>query len=89
MNKLYQSLMGNRNVSPVNPNVQTVKNIFNLINGSSNPMQMILGLASKNPTIQNVINMTSQSGKSYEQVFYDLAKEKGVDPNSILNQLKF
>ena len=95
MHKLYQSLMGNRNVGQpinniqVNPILQNVKNIFGLVSGSSNPMLAVLGLASKNPTIQNTMNMANQSGKSYEQIFYELAKQKGVDPNSILNQLKF
>ena len=95
MHKLYQSLMGNRNVGQpinnvqVNPVLQSVKNIFGLVSGSSNPMQVILGLASKNPTIQDTMNISNQSGKSYEQIFYDLAKQKGVDPNSVLNQLKF
>lgn len=93
MNSLYKSLMGNRNVGAQgdnrNQNTDTAKSIFNMLNGSSNPYQLLINIAAKNPMIKNIMDSADKSGKSYQDMFYELAKQKGVDPNSIINQLKF
>ena len=93
MNSLYESLMGNRNVGVQgvnrNQNAETAKSIFSMLNGSSNPYQLLINMAAKNPMIKNIMDSADKSGKSYQDMFYELAKQKGVDPNSIINQLKF
>lgn len=93
MNSLYKSLMGNRSVGVQgdnrNHNTDTAKSIFNMLNGSSNPYQLLINMAAKNPMIKNIMDSADKSGKSYQDMFYELAKQKGVDPNSIINQLKF
>jgi hypothetical protein len=38
--------------------------------------------------MQQVIDYVNQNGGNPEQVFYALAKAKGVDPNDILSQVK-
>lgn len=93
MNSLYKSLMGNRNVGfqgdNRNQNVETAKSIFGMLNGSSNPYQLLVNIAAKNPMIKNIMDSADKSGKSYQDMFYELAKQKGVDPDNIINQLKF
>lgn len=93
MNSLYKSLMGNRSVGVQggnrNQNTETAKSIFSMLNGSSNPYQLLINMAAKNPIIKNIMDSADKSGKSYQDMFYELAKQKGVDPNSIINQLKF
>lgn len=93
MNSLYKSLMGNRNVDVQgdnrNQNTETVKSIFSMLNGSSNPYQLLINIAAKNPMIKNIMDSADKSGKSYQDMFYELAKQRGVDPNNIINQLKF
>ena len=93
MNSLYNSLMGNRKVAAQgdnrNQNAETAKSIFSMLNGSSNPYQLLINIAAKNPMIKNIMDSADKSGKSYQDMFYELAKQKGVDPNSIINQLKF
>lgn len=93
MNSLYKSLMGNRSVGAQgdnrNQNTDTAKSIFSMLNGSSNPYQLLINIAAKNPMIKNIMDSADKSGKSYQDMFYELAKQKGVDPNSIINQLKF
>ena len=93
MNSLYNSLMGNRKVAVQgdnrNQNTETAKSIFSMLNGSSNPYQLLINMASKNPMIKNIMDSADKSGKSYQDIFYELAKQRGVDPNSIINQLKF
>ena len=41
-----------------------------------------------NPQIKAVMDMVKNSNMSAKDLFYKLAKEKGVDPEAILNQLK-
>ena len=97
MNSLYNSLMGGNNIgtgqSPQNNlgqnNMSVVKSIVGMLSGSANPYQVLTGIAAKNPMIKNVMDSANSSGKSYKDIFYELAKQKGVDPNSIIGQLKF
>lgn len=57
-------------------------NLFNQLNNQqTNNFNM-------NPRIQQIMNLIKQSGMSPKDLFYAKAKEMGVDPNSILNQLK-
>lgn len=92
MNSLYNSLMGGSNTgnnqNPQN-NMSVVKSIVGMLSGSANPYQVLTGIAAKNPMIKNVMDSANSSGKSYKDIFYELAKQKGVDPNSIISQLKF
>ena len=93
MNSLYKNLMENGNVGVQgdnkNQNTETAKSIFSMLNGSSNPYQLLINMAAKNPMIKNIMDSADKSGKSYQDMFYELAKQRGVDPNSIINQLKF
>ncbi len=93
MNSLYNSLMGGSNTgnnqNPQNNNMSVVKSIVGMLSGSANPYQVLTGIAAKNPMIKNVMDSANSSGKSYKDIFYELAKQKGVDPNSIISQLKF
>lgn len=85
--------MGNRSVGVQGDNgkqnTETAKSIFSMLNGSSNPYQLLINIAAKNPMIRNIMDSADKSGKSYQDMFYELAKQRGVDPNSIINQLKF
>ena len=65
--------------------------IFNLINqirSANDPNSMFQSLAATNPQIQQVMQYVQQNGGDAKQAFYNLAQQRGVDPNSILNQLK-
>lgn len=94
MNSLYNSLMGGSNIG----NNQSVQNnqsnsdiansIVGMLSGSANPYQVLTMFAAKNPMVKNIMDMSNNSGKSFKDIFYELAKQKGVDPNSVLSQLK-
>lgn len=85
--------MGNRSVGVQgdnrNQNAETAKSIYNMLNGSSNPYQLLINIAAKNPMIKNIMDSADKSGKTYQDMFYELAKQRGVDPDNIINQLKF
>ena len=41
-----------------------------------------------NPQLQQVMNMVKASRMTPKEYFYSLAKQKGIDPNQILNMFK-
>lgn len=40
------------------------------------------------PRFQNIINYINQNGGDAKSAFYNLAAQRGVDPNSILSKLR-
>ena len=44
-------------------------------------------MAANNPQMQQVMQVIQQNGGNAQQAFYNLAQQKGVDPNVILQQL--
>lgn len=68
-------------------NITQIKQLANLLKSSSNPQQLISNLVNQNPQMRQVLNMLQSSGKSPRDLFYELAKQKGVDPNQIINML--
>ena len=72
MNQLYQELNQTSNVAPVPQN--------NFVNGINSLLQ-------SNPGLKQIMTMI-KNGANPKQMFFELAKQKGVDPNTILSQLK-
>ena len=50
----------------------------------SNP----IGYINSMPEMKNILNMVQQNGGNAQQLFYQLAEQKGVDPNQILDMFK-
>lgn len=69
-------------------NLGQVKNLMNMVRGSANPQAMLNQLMQTNPQLKGVMDMVQKSGGNPKTAFYELAKQKGVDPNQILNMLK-
>ena len=83
MNSLFQQLNPNGSFSQ-NPIVQ----LFKMAQKSNNPQQFITELAKNNSKTKQMLELIDSSGKSPKDLFYQMAKQKGVDPNQILNMLK-
>lgn len=62
--------------------------IWNQVRNSPNPNQMMQTLLSNDPRFIEVMNYINQNGGDAKSAFYNMAAQKGIDPNSILNQLK-
>ena len=72
MNQLYQQLNQSSNVAPATQN--------NFVNEINNLLQ-------NNPQLKSIMNMIKNGGNP-KQMFFEMAKQKGIDPNTILSQLK-
>lgn len=72
----------------INPQViNNIKNMMSMFQGKSNPQALIQGVAAQNPQMQGVLNMINSSGMSPKDLFMQKAKEKGINPDDIINQL--
>ena len=67
-------------------NIAPLKNMLSMLNAAQNPQAALQMLAQKNPQMAQVINLVG--GRNPQEVFYELCKQKGVNPDDILNQLK-
>lgn len=57
------------------------------LQGVNNPEQAMQNLAQQNPQIFGIMQMANSAG-SLKNLFYQTAKQKGIDPNAIISQLK-
>jgi hypothetical protein len=77
--------MLNQNMSLQNNNLN---NLVNLMKGAKNPQALIQQIATQNPQMRTILNMVQNNGRNPKDLFYDIAKQKGVNPDDILNLLK-
>lgn len=83
MNSLFQQLNPQNNQSLLkNNNLNTLINTFK---NSTNPRQLVMNLVRKNPQISALLQ---NSNKSPKQLFFEIAQQQGVDPDSILKLLQ-
>lgn len=55
---------------------------------AKNPQAMLSQMMQSNPQYSQIMNYINQNGGSPEKAFYKMAKEKGIDADSFLNELK-
>lgn len=83
MNNLYQQ-MNTRNLLS-NGNIQQMATMMKTM---KNPQAMLNQLAQSNPQVKDLMTMLQSSGKSPKDLFYQVAQEKGIDPEEILKMLR-
>lgn len=59
-----------------------------MVQAANNPMQAVNQMAANDPRMQHVMEIVNQNGGDARAAFYNMARQRGVDPNAILNQLK-
>jgi hypothetical protein len=59
-----------------------------MFKSAQNPHALLNNMASQNPQLKQVMEAINQHGGDPKKAFYDIAKERGIDPDEILNQLK-
>lgn len=71
-----------------------MKNLLQLFSGIKNPQQFLQGMMNNsqimgNPMAKNAIDMMQKGdSKGVEQMARNLCKEKGVNPDEIMQQMK-
>ena len=80
--------MANSLYNQLNKNQLSQNNMINMLKNIKNPQQLIMSMANSNPQVANVLKEVQANGGNAKDLFYRKAKEMGVDPNSILNNLR-
>lgn len=64
-----------------------IGNVFQMLN--SNPQQIVGKVLGSNPVANNLVGMiNNKDQKGIEQMARNLAKERGIDPDKMYNQIK-
>lgn len=65
-----------------------IKDMMNVMRNSSNPQALLQQMAMQNPRVKMVMDYINRNGGNGRDAFYQMANEQGVDPESILSQLR-
>lgn len=62
--------------------------LIQMLQGSGNPMQMLMGMARNNPALGQALQMVNgKTPAEMERMAYDMAKQRGVDLNQLAKQM--
>ena len=65
-----------------------IKQLLQTVQMSQNPQMAIQQIMQSNPDMKKAIDYVNENGGNPKDAFYKLAKERGINPDSILNSLK-
>ena len=68
--------------------ISQLKMLLQFANSAPNPTAVAQTLLKNSPRYNEIQRLISQNGGDPKAAFYNLAKEKGVDPDSIINMLR-
>ena len=71
-----------------NPGMAQIRQMMSMERTAGNPQAMLTQMMQNNPQLQNAMRLVKQAGGDPKKAFYDLAQQRGVDPEEILNMLK-
>ena len=69
-------------------NAASLKQMFDLLKGSSNPTEMMNRILANNPNTSKVLDYIRQNGNDPEKAFNALSNQMGLNPNDILSMLR-
>jgi hypothetical protein len=64
-----------------------LRQMVQLYKNSKNPMLAMQNMLEQNQELKVVMNFVNKNGGNAQQLFYDLAREAGVDPQEVLKGL--
>ena len=72
----------------MNQSIQQIKNMMSMVQMSANPQMALQNIVNQNPNLKNILNLAGSNGANLQQVFYNMAKQKGVNPEDVINALR-
>ena len=63
-----------------------IKDIYNAMRQSRDPMQMFMRLAGNNPQMQPIIQ-AMQNGMNPQQIFNNMCQQRGINPQQFLKNI--
>lgn len=65
-----------------------IKSMMNILQCAGNPEVALQSILATNPQLREYVQIINNNGGDYRKAFYDLAAQKGVNPEEILNLIK-
>ena len=69
-------------------NSNSLFDVYNQVRQSKNPDQVIQRLLANTPQYQEIMKYIDQNGGDAKTAFYNMAAQKGVNPETILSRLR-
>ena len=69
-------------------NLQQIKSLMNFMNSGGNVNGMIQSMLQNSPEYRTINDLLQKHNGDARAAFYDMAQQKGVDPNQVLNMLR-
>lgn len=77
-------------LNPANPynnnNMAGIRNAYQMLTSSRNPMQTFMQMAQGNPQLQPAIQMLQQ-GYNPQQIFNTMCQQRGINPSEFLRNI--
>ena len=64
-----------------------IMNMFRAVMTAQNPNAMMQSLAQSNQQLQQTLDFINNNGGNAKQLFYSMAQQNNVDPNTIINNM--
>lgn len=68
-------------------NINQIKNLMETVRNSSNPQALFGAMMVQNPQMRDAVATINNYGDG-RTAFYEIAKQRGIDPEVVLNMLK-
>ena len=73
----------------IDPNILSqAKQMLTMLQGCGDPQKALNMLAQNNPQMAALMSMINGSGMSAKDLFMQMAKQHGIDPNTIIKALQ-
>ena len=70
------------------PQLGQVKTLMNILQTAGNPQTALQSIIATNPQLRELIPLIRNNNGDYKKAFYDLAAQKGINPDEILKLIK-
>lgn len=67
------------------PMMNNIKQMMQFVKSANNPQEALTQLANTNPQVRQALEI---AGSNPKEAFYALAKQRGINPDDVLNMLK-
>lgn len=74
--------------NPYNSNgMANIRNAYQMLTSSRNPMQVFQQLAGQNPQLQPILGML-RGGANPQQLFMNMCQQRGINPYEFIKNIK-
>lgn len=69
------------------PQQNNISDMMTMIKQSRNPQQLVMNMLMQNPQGKSILQ-TIQNGGNAKELFYQMAQQKGINPNQFISMFK-